>query len=65
MPLSFPIFTDSPEVLQKSLGETTKPQYVIFFAPLKPETHESWCGDCRRAEGPLNESLIGLRKKKG
>lgn len=57
MPLSFPIFTDSPEALQKSLSGSTKPQYVIFFASLKPETNESWCGDCRSAEGPLSEKL--------
>ncbi|THV44189.1 hypothetical protein BGAL_0706g00020 [Botrytis galanthina] len=57
MPLSFPIFNDSPEVLQKDLSGSTKPQYVIFFASLKPETNESWCGDCRSAEGPLTEKL--------
>ncbi|KAF7874205.1 hypothetical protein EAF04_002877 [Stromatinia cepivora] len=63
MPLSFPIFTDSPEVLQKSLGEATKPQYVIVFASLKPETNESWCGDCRRAEGPLSQKLDKAAKE--
>ncbi|KAB8290878.1 hypothetical protein EYC80_008515 [Monilinia laxa] len=52
-------------VLRKSLGETTNPQYVTFFATLKPETNynESWCGDCRRAEGPLNEKLDKAAKE--
>ncbi|APA16005.1 predicted protein [Sclerotinia sclerotiorum 1980 UF-70] len=57
MPLSFPVFNDSPQVLQKHLEEASKPQYVIFFASLKPETNESWCGDCRNAEGPLSRFL--------
>ncbi|CAD6447296.1 a61eaf90-368a-4739-8908-e4b0993997e0 [Sclerotinia trifoliorum] len=57
MPLSFPIFNDSPQVLQKHLEQATKPQYVIFFASLKPETNESWCGDCRNAEAPLSRML--------
>ncbi|ESZ90359.1 hypothetical protein SBOR_9250 [Sclerotinia borealis F-4128] len=57
MPLTFPISTDSPKLLQDSLTKASKPQYVIFFASLKPDTNESWCGDCRRAEGPLSEQL--------
>ncbi|SGY16835.1 BQ5605_C012g07005 [Microbotryum silenes-dioicae] len=61
MPLVFPFFSvQSPDQVLSQVPEATSsssPFFLTFFASIDPNTGESWCIDCRKAQPVIDQHV--------